>query len=214
MLIAMFSMLLAAGEATEGAASSFGFMELVIGGVIGLALGVALLLMSKKDPLPAEPKIKELTMRVFDKLKNDPSFASKVEALFLPPPPAKPDDMPIRLLGLLQREARLVDFLLESISSYEDAQIGASVRDIHAKAQAVLKKHITLQPVRSEQEGSTVTVPAGFDPSAVQVVGNVSGNPPYTGTLRHAGWKATKIDLPKPPESADVFVIQPAEVEV
>jgi hypothetical protein len=64
------------------------------------------------------------------------------------------------------------------------------------------------------EEGATVTVPSGFDPSAIRLTGNVTGQPPFTGTLRHHGWRANEIKLAKPPAGADPFVVQPAEVEL
>ena len=133
-----------------------------------------------------------------------------------PPPPAppKPSGEPLRLLTLLQAEARLLDFLMEDVSGAADAQLGAAVRDIHRKAQAALAQHLTLGPVLTGAEGDRVTVPAGFDPSAVRVVGNVTGQPPFSGELQHPGWKVTAVKLPPAPAGQDLFVVQPAEVQV
>jgi hypothetical protein len=156
----------------------------------------------------------DLGQRVAKKNAADPGFATRLEHAFNPPPPPKPTAEPVRILGVLQREARLLDFLMENIQQYTDDQIGASVRDIHAKAQAALKKHVTLEPVLPQEEGARVTVPAGFDPSAVRLVGNVTGQPPFAGTLQHAGWRAKAINVPKPPEGQDDFVLMPAEVEL
>jgi hypothetical protein len=159
------------------------------------------------------PSGMELGKKVAAKANADAAFAKKLDELFNPPPP-KPSGEPIRLLGLLQRESRLLDFLMENLSNYDDQQIGASVRDIQAKAQGVLKKHISLEPVLGQEEGSSVTVPAGFDPAAIRLVGNVSGQPPFSGTLQHAGWKVKTVTLPKPPEGQDEFILMPAEVEL
>lgn len=156
----------------------------------------------------------DLGRKVAQKVAAEPDFAVRLEHAFTPPPPPKPTAEPVRILGVLQREARLLDFLMENIQQYTDDQIGASVRDIHAKAQAALKKHVTLEPVLPQEEGSRVTVPAGFDPSAVRLVGNVTGQPPFSGTLQHAGWRAKTINVPKPPEGQDDFVLMPAEVEL
>jgi hypothetical protein len=115
---------------------------------------------------------------------------------------------------LLQREGRLLDFLLENIQAYPDEQIGAAVRDIHRQAQAALKEHLVLEPVLSQSEGAAVEVPAGFDPSAVRLTGNVTGQPPFKGTLQHHGWRVKEIKLAAPPEGQDEFVLMPAEVEL
>lgn len=132
----------------------------------------------------------------------------------LPLPPPKPTGEPLRLLALLQSEARLLDFLLEDVSGASDAQVGAGVKEIHKKAAAVLKKYLVVEPVLAGADGERVTVPAGFDPSAVRVVGNVTGEPPYTGELQHPGWRVKELKLPTAAEGQDPFVVQPAEVQV
>lgn len=157
--------------------------------------------------------------RAFGRTLRDREFADKVADLLTPPPPRpatppKPSGVPLRFLALLQREGRLVDFLLEDIQGYPDAQIGAAVRDIHRQCQAALKEHLALQPVLPQAEGSPVEVPAGFDPSAVRLTGNVTGQPPFRGTLQHHGWRVTEIKLAPPPEGQDELVLMPAEVEI
>lgn len=157
-------------------------------------------------------------IRAFFRVLRDPEVAARVEAIINPPPTepgkAKLSGEPLRLMTLLQREGRLLDFLLEDISAATDEQIGAGVRELHRKAQAVVKEHLTLQPVLPQNEGDTVEVPAGFDPSAIQVTGNVTGSPPYRGTLKHHGWRVTAYRLPAPPEGSDELVIAQAEVEL
>jgi hypothetical protein len=118
------------------------------------------------------------------------------------------------VLALLQAEARLLDFLLEDISGADDKQLGAGVRDVHAKASAALKKHLVIEPVLSGAEGDRVTVPPGFDPSAIRVIGNVTGQPPFTGELQHPGWKVKELRLPGVAAGQDLFVVQAAEVQV
>ncbi len=148
---------------------------------------------------------------------TDRAFADRVKDLLEPPPPPpppKPSGAPLRLLALLQREGRLVDFLLEDIQGYENEQIGAAVRDIHRDCQHVLKERLELVPVIGQPEGETVEVPAGFDPSAIQLLGNVTGQPPFRGALTHPGWRVKEIKLAPPPEGQDEFVLQPAKVEL
>jgi hypothetical protein len=131
-----------------------------------------------------------------------------------PAPPSKRSTESLRLLGLLQREGRLVDFLMEDIQPYQDAQVGAAVREIHRNCRKVLNEQLTIEPVRPEAEGDRVTVPAGFDPSAVRLLGNVTGQPPFTGTLHHRGWRVRDWKLPAPAEGQDERVLMPAEVEL
>jgi hypothetical protein len=151
--------------------------------------------------------------------RTDAEFAARIEALVKPPPPepekpVKPDPAPIRLLAILQRDGRLIDFLMEDLTGAPDAQVAAAVHQIHPKCQKALREHVTLEPVLPEKEGDEVQVPAGFDPSAIQLTGNVTGQPPFKGTLQHAGWHVAQIRLPKPVEGVDELVVQPAQVEM
>lgn len=155
----------------------------------------------------------------FFRLLRDETFAKQVKPLLEAGQPKeeatpKPSGAPLRLLALLQRQGRLLDFLLEDIQAYQDAQIGAAVRDIHRQCQAALKEHLVLQPVVEKKEGESVDVPVGFDPAAIRVIGNVTGEPPYQGVLQHHGWRVKEIKLAPPAVGQDEFVLQPAEVEI
>jgi hypothetical protein len=164
----------------------------------------------------------KLGMTAAGKSAQDPAFAEKLKALIAgaelkpaaPPAPPKPSGAALRMLALLQAEARLVDFLLEDIQGASDAQIGQAVREVHKKAQAALKQHAVIETVLTGNEGDTTTVPKGFDPSAIRVVGNVTGEPPFTGQIQHPGWRVKELKLAAPPAGADEFVLQPAEVQI
>lgn len=121
----------------------------------------------------------------------------------------------VQIVSLLQREGRLIDFLKEPIDGYSDAQIGAAVRDIHRDCSALLTRVFSVEPLINTNEGSSITVPIGFDPEQYRLTGNLTGNPPYNGVLRHHGWKASKVELPvwRGHDSA-AEVIAPAEVEL
>lgn len=160
-----------------------------------------------------------LARKAFRAVLADPVVAERVRPLLAPPEPEshKPPKLsgePLRLLGLLQREARVLDFFLEDVSGAGDEQLGAGVRELHRKAQQVLKDHLTLEPVMSQGEGASVEVPSGFDPSAVRLTGNVTGQPPFRGTLQHHGWRVRTYSLPAPPQGQDELVLAPAEVEL
>lgn len=133
----------------------------------------------------------------------------------VPSPPAPgPSPESLRLLALLQREGRLLDFLLEPIDAYSDAQIGAAVREIHRKCRQVLDKVLTLEKVLPQEEGKPITLAAGFDPSAIRLSGAVGGQPPFRGTVKHPGWRVREVRLPSIPQGQDPWVVMPAEVEV
>lgn len=123
-------------------------------------------------------------------------------------------DAALQLLALLQREARLIDFTRESLAGYDDAQIGAAARLVHEGCAKVLREHFDIVPVRAENEGSRVTLPAGFDAAAVRLTGNVTGSAPFTGSLAHRGWRAAEVKLPRLAEGHDARVLAPAEVEL
>lgn len=118
------------------------------------------------------------------------------------------------VLSLLQREARFVDFLMEDIDTYSDAQVGMASKGVHRGCRKALREYIELQPVRGEKEGDALTVEPGFDASAIRLVGNVSGNPPFQGKLVHPGWRVVKANVPTPPANQDESIVMPAEVEI
>lgn len=124
------------------------------------------------------------------------------------------DTAALQLLGLLQREARFVDFIQEDVAPYADAEIGAAARVVHAGCRKVLAEHFTLAPVRAEAEGSRVTLAAGFDAAAVRLSGNVVGQAPFTGQLTHRGWQATAVRLPQLTDARAAAIIAQAEVEL
>ncbi|MFO0875937.1 MAG: DUF2760 domain-containing protein [Gemmataceae bacterium] len=159
-------------------------------------------------------------LSVYFKVLGSDAALKKATPLLAPPPPPEPEKPkklsgePIRLLVLLQREGRLLDFLLEDISPATDEQIGAGVREIHKKSQAVLREHLTLEPILPGQEEASVEVPAGFDPAAIRLTGNVTGQPPFRGVLKHHGWRVKAYRLPAPTGGVDELVVAPAEVEL
>jgi hypothetical protein len=152
----------------------------------------------------------------------DPTLTGKIDAVLggatpaAPPPPApkKPSGEPLRVLALLQSEARLIDFLMEDISGASAEQVGNAVKDIHHKARQALNQHLVIDTVLTAKEGESVTLQPGFDPSAVRVVGNVTGQPPFTGEVQHPGWTVREIKLPAVAEGQDPMVLQPAEVQL
>lgn len=128
------------------------------------------------------------------------------------PAPVRNDAM--TLLAALQREARLVDFLMEPIQTYTDAQVGAAVRDIHDKSAKLLADYFAIRPLLETGEGAPCTVPAGYDPIMYHVTGSIPAAAPFTGTLRHPGWRATQCKLPQwTGQAASALVVAPAEVE-
>lgn len=142
---------------------------------------------------------------------TDRDFAAQVEPLFLKASTG-PD---LRVLAVLQRDGRLIDFLEEDIDAYTDAQIGAAVRDIHRGCRKSLRDYLTIEPIMNAAEEERVTIAADFDPAAIRLIGNVNGSPPFQGVLKHHGWRVKAVHLPILPVARDdTSVLSPAEVEV
>lgn len=152
-----------------------------------------------------------LSLKAFWQILTDKEFAARAEGLF-EKAPTGPD---LRVLAVLQRDGRLVDFLQEDIDAYGDAQIGAAVRDIHRGCRKALHDYLTLEPVLGAAEGESVTLPADFDPATVRLTGYVSSSPPFRGVLKHHGWRVKAVHLPVLPGARDdSSVLAPAEVEI
>lgn len=123
-------------------------------------------------------------------------------------------DAALQLLGLLQQEARFIDFIKEDVSRFSDADIGAAARVVHEGCNKAVNQHFTLAPVRTEAEGSRISLPAGFDAASVRLTGNIVGQAPFTGTLVHKGWQVTEVHLPKLTQAHNANIVAPAEVEL
>ena len=156
-------------------------------------------------------------------LRRRETPAAPAEATQVKPPPAPKPAAPkpparseaITLLAALQREARFVDFVQESLAGYSDAQIGAAARDVHRDCGVVLKRMFALRPAVMDEEGKDVEVPAGFDAGRWRLTGNVTGQPPFHGRLVHPGWEATVCELPTWSGSAAASrIVASAEVEL
>ena len=135
---------------------------------------------------------------------------------------AKPKPMPtsdrsdaISLLSALQREARFLDLVQESLDGYSDAQIGGAARDVIRECGSVIERMFALQPMTSAQDGERLETPAEFDPAEYRLTGNVTGDAPFSGTLAHHGWKATKCEVPKYSGSeSSAQIVAPIELEI
>jgi hypothetical protein len=120
----------------------------------------------------------------------------------------------LQFLGLLQKEARFIDFIKEDITNYSDADVGVAARVVHEGCNKALNEHFTLASIRSEQEGEKITLPQGFDASLVRLTGNIIGSAPFTGTLVHRGWQVTDIRMAKLTQGHNANILAAAEVEL
>jgi hypothetical protein len=120
----------------------------------------------------------------------------------------------LMLLAAFQREGRLVDFLQQEVAGFTDQDIGAAARVVHGGCRKAFRQFFVLVPAAQENEGERITVPAGFDAQRIRLTGNVSGQPPFRGALKHHGWIAAEVRMPSISETLDPRVIAPAEVEL
>lgn len=204
-------------------------MRILLASILLLAVNAAQLVPGLEDFRAWAPLISlvialYLIIQAIFLVQGKPSAAQPVEKPAPAAEPPKPktrdrdiDGHIVHFLGLLQEKGRLVDFVMDDITSYNNEQVGAAARVVHQGCAQVIKEHLTLAPVHSGQEGASVTLESGYDSTSYRAVGKLAGSPPFQGTLLHHGWKTTRIELPrlaeKTPATGDL-VITPAEVEV
>lgn len=166
-----------------------------------------------------------LAFTAFFRALGDADYAASLRDLRLPAPEPEvasapevlreaPEEAALQLLAALQREGRFLDFLEEDVSAFSDAEIGAAARVVHEGTKRAIDAIFEVAPIRSEEEGAEILLEADYDAQAIRVVGDVRGEPPFRGSLSHAGWRVLETHLPKLAEGHDARVISPAEVEL
>lgn len=200
--------------------TTFDLWHVCLAGTVAvLAISVILLLvalvvcLSKANKKPVITPTPESEIKIVEKIVE-------VEKIVQAPPPepiilkeATPDAA-LQLLGLLQKEARFIDFIKEDIAAYSDTDVGIAARVVHEGCSKVVKEHFSLETIRKETEGSKVTLAQGFDATLVRLTGNIVGSAPFNGHLIHKGWQITHVNLPKLTAEHDAKIIAPAEVEL
>lgn len=176
------------------------YRDMFIYGALGAAaLVVVLLLVSGGGKTEARPPVAE---------------AAQPKAP--PPAPHQAEAEVVAFLATLQEQGRLVDFLMEDITAYNDAQVASAARVVHQGCRAVLNDHLHVTPIRAEAEGATVTVPAGYAADEYRLVGKIASEAPFSGVLVHRGWKTESVKLPRVLTVAGdrLPTLAPAEVEL
>ena len=123
----------------------------------------------------------------------------------------------VAFLALLQEKGRLVDFLREDLGAASDEQVGTAARVVHAGCRSVLNEYMEIVPVRTEGEGTKITLVSGYDSSVHRLLGSVPAHPPYVGKLLHPGWAVRSVALPRVTGTTAERpwpVLAPAEVEI
>ena len=151
------------------------------------------------------------------KQRSKSTAAAVTQPIAPPPAPPRPEAEIAAFLALLQEHGRLVDFAKEDITSATDQQLGAAARVVHAGCRKVLSDYFEISPLRTENEGTSVTLESGYDAPAHRLLGSVPPNPPYSGKLVHPGWITKSIKLPRVTGTTDQRpwpVLAPAEIEI
>jgi hypothetical protein len=193
--------------------------------VFALALLLILLLLSMlfgalrrgKQPVVTAMPVAEPEVKIVEKIIEVEKIVEIEVPAAIPAPVVLKEsstDSALQLLGLLQKQARFIDFIKEDVSAYSDSEVGAAARVVHDGCSKIINEHFDLQPIRTEQESSKITLEKGFDATAIRLTGNIVGEAPFTGSLIHKGWQATNVKLPKLTENHDASVIASAEVEL
>lgn len=143
---------------------------------------------------------------------SGPAIESKPAAEAKPAPkpkqPARSDA--VTLLSTLQREARLLDLVQESLDGFSDAQVGAAARDVLRDSKKTLDRMFAIQPLCDIDEGGKLPVDSSTSPNVVRISGGGQGE----GTVIHRGWKATQCEIPKwSGRSDEALILAPTEVE-
>jgi hypothetical protein len=146
----------------------------------------------------------------------EPPRADTAKAMPVPEASNQAEAEIVSFLATLQERGRLVDFLMEDVTTHGDAQVGAAARVVHEGCRAALQEHFKIRSVREENEGSSVTIPVGYAADEYRLIGNIRGAGPFSGTLVHRGWKTEGVKLPRilRVNSDRLPTIAPAEVEL
>lgn len=118
------------------------------------------------------------------------------------------------LLSTLQREARFIDFIKESLDSFTDAQIGAASRSVHRETKKTLERIFGIKELSENPEGNSIEIPQPADPDRYNLTGNVTSSA-NRGIIRHCGWKITRCEMPVwNGDEKNKEIISPMEVEI
>lgn len=172
--------------------------------------------MERTEPNPTFGQRIGLAMKVL----FDAALAGRVKALIREDPAVagpsaeRTHASALAVLGAFQREGRLIDFLQQDVAGFGDDEVGAAARVVHSGCKKVLNQYLQIEPAMADAEGSVVSVPRGFDAQRVRLTGNVAGQPPFRGTLKHQGWVAKEVRIPPLNEGLDGRILAPAEVEL
>jgi hypothetical protein len=122
----------------------------------------------------------------------------------------------------------LLDLVHESLDDYSDEQIGGAARNVLRDTRKAMDRVFGLKRLVDDAEGARIEIPGQASPIRWRVLSSGAnstganssganssgGSSGSRGTLVHAGWIASKTDLPTwTGKKEDVLVVAPVEVE-
>jgi hypothetical protein len=123
----------------------------------------------------------------------------------------------LHLMRLLQEKGRLVDFLMEDITSYQDNQVASAARVVHQGCRNLLQQYFEIASIHDAPEGAEIDLNGDFDRQRYRLLGSIPKADSYRGKVVHRGWQTKSIKLPRvqdEEESLNTNVISPVDVEV
>lgn len=120
------------------------------------------------------------------------------------------DDLLV-FLRLLQEEGRLIDFLKQDITTYDDSQVASASRVVHRGCSSIINKYLSIATVIDSEENSTIDFPKDLLDGSIKVQGK---NGEKIRVI-HQGWKLISANIPEIVRDLDAeeLLIVPAEGE-
>jgi hypothetical protein len=203
--------------ASDTALISGGLVVAVLAAMAGQAFGAYSGIQEKgiQEKGQSKPQEKVTTPQRVDTDKQSTSNRLSTGPAMPPVQASKPArSEAITLLATLQREARFVDLVQESLTEYSDAQVGAAARDVLRDCRTVLDRFFDLHPVVDQPEGTPVEIGVDQSTGRYRLTGADSTGLSNQGSLVHHGWEARQCQLPKWSGSEDLaLLVVPAELE-
>ena len=203
--------------ASDTALISGGLVVAVLAAMAGQAFGAYSGIQEKgiQEKGQSKPQEKVTTPERVDTDKTSTSNRLSTGPAMPPVQASKPArSEAITLLATLQREARFVDLVQESLTEYSDAQVGAAARDVLRDCRTVLDRFFDLHPVVDQPEGTPVEIGVDQSTGRYRLTGADSTGLSNQGSLVHHGWEARQCQLPMWSGSEDLaLLVVPAELE-
>jgi len=184
----------------------------------GLAIKAFFTVLFRRDAAAAVRQVlSDRSAREHTEADTPPATDTRVPAPVKPAPVATAAagrSDALSLLSTLQREARFLDLVGESLDGFDDAQVGAAARQVLADVRQSLDRMFAIAPLADQQEGDQLEVPQPAAPARCHIVGRQTAGA-TRGELVHRGWQATHCRVPTwSGATQDALILSPVEIEI